>query len=469
MVMKKYQKDPLEELSDEQLEELLNVTHQEMPEDSLNKIKNRVHQTIQQAEKTVPMRKKAKKKWTKIVAAAAILTLMVGFTMKDNLKEAYYRSFGTESQKLLLNADKLSEVAEDEGLKLTAKSSFKDGDTTYVFMDLQDLTGDRLSQDTIIDKWEMLNGGNARVVSYDDKSKTASILVSSISWESHKDQGFELSRLTSGLEEKTERVSPPWQELIQEGTNWIKTPLKDGGGGGADPEELDKLGLDFDDLSSEYMEPNILNYSLNQDDSIILENATFKDGLLHLLVKYPNDLYHNGLNLTLVSKTDNAKEAGYVVSYSAGNGTHSNVTGRKDYDQVVFNVTPSELENYDLRIEDYQTKDIITGDWAVKLTQPTELEKKELGAVTLSNDEGILENIELSGLSLRFTYEATKKEEPLNIKLKLTSGQELDVSSHDNVINIYSGEREEVSVQYDYIPLEEISEILVNGTVISVT
>ncbi len=72
--------------------------------------------------------------------------------MKDNLKEAYYRSFGTESQKLLLNADKLSEVAEDEGLKLTAKSSFKDGDTTYVFMDLQDLTGDRLSQDTIIDK-----------------------------------------------------------------------------------------------------------------------------------------------------------------------------------------------------------------------------------------------------------------------------------------------------------------------------
>lgn len=136
--------------------------------------------------------------------------------MKDNLKEAYYRSFGTESQKLLLNADKLSEVAEDEGLKLTAKSSFK-------------------------------------------------------------------------------------------------------------------------------------------------------DGLLHLLVKYPNDLYHNGLNLTLVSKTDNAKE------------------------------------------------------------------------------------------------------EPLNIKLKLTSGQELDVSSHDNVINIYSGEREEVSVQYDYTPLEEISEILVNGTVISVT
>ncbi len=163
----------------------------------------------------------------------------------------------------------------------------------------------------------MLNGGNARVVSYDDKSKTASILVSSISWEPHKDQGFELSRLTSGLEEKTERVSPPWQELIQEGTNWIKTPLK--------------------------------------------------DGLLHLLVKYPNDLYHNGLNLTLVSKTDNAKE------------------------------------------------------------------------------------------------------EPLNIKLKLTSGQELDVLSHDNVINIYSGEREEVSVQYDYIPLEEISEILVNGTVILVT
>ncbi|WP_326716769.1 hypothetical protein [Vagococcus jeotgali] len=85
-----------------------------------------------------------------------------------------------------------------------------------------------------------------------------------------------------------------------------------------------------------------------------------------MLVKYPNDLYHNGLNLTLVSKTDNAKE------------------------------------------------------------------------------------------------------EPLNIKLKLTSGQELDILSHDNVINIYSDEREEVSVQYDYIPLEEISEILVNGTVISV-
>lgn len=62
---KRFEYDELEELSDEQLEELLNVTHQEMPEDSLSKIKNRVHQTIQQAEKNGTDEKKSQEKMDK--------------------------------------------------------------------------------------------------------------------------------------------------------------------------------------------------------------------------------------------------------------------------------------------------------------------------------------------------------------------------------------------------------------------
>lgn len=233
--MKRIDKEPFESLSEEQLKEMEQFIEEPLTDERLMTIKNRVKREIEnenneKEEKVVPMKKRGNKRYMWV--AAASLMLLVGFGMRDEIKIAYQRAFGTEGEQLLRQADSLDEVAEDQGLRLTAKNSFKDGDTTYVMMTLQDLEGDRLAKDTQIDAWEMLNGGNTRVVDYNEKTKTAVLLTSAISWEKHENQGFLLRRFKSHEQENTNQVALDWDKLIQPQPEWEKLKVSDGIGGG---------------------------------------------------------------------------------------------------------------------------------------------------------------------------------------------------------------------------------------------
>lgn len=465
--MKDYEKEPFEHLTKEQLEELLKVTNQQMTIENQENIKNKVHQKIagisNSQEKVVPLKKK--RSWKYLLGAVAALSLMVGFTQRDAIKLAYLKAFGTESQQLLLNADKLNESVEDQGLKLTAKSSFKDGDTTYVLMTLQDLTGDRLSSDTLIDRWDMLNGGNTSVVDYDEETKTATLLTKAVTVDEQKDQGFKLSIFKSHREEFQTSSAIDWTSIIQKNPNWENRSMFEGNSGGYNPVELDKLGLDFDDLSKTYLESNIVDVALGRED-IKIENTAYKDGLLHVLVKQPNDLNHEAFFLSLSSKIDN-KKIDSIASYQGDKNTHNNETGRTDYEETVFNVPESEIGQYDIQVEGWKYKDVVKGDWSIKLKEPVELEKKELSNVQLSNDLE-LSNIKLSGLSLSFTHEAVKDELPLDVRVIQKNGEEKIISSDYSVIHSNDLKESNVTLMYDYIPLENISKIIINDKTIDV-
>lgn len=468
--MKEYEKEPFDELTDEQLDELLALTEHSMTEESQESIKNRVHQIIQKEELTQqPIElKKKKSKWKYILGIAAGFCLLVGFTNRDVIMSMYQKAFGKDAAELSFNADELDESVEDNGLKLTAKSSFKDGNTTYVLMTLQDLTGDRLDKETDIYEWEMLGGGNTKVIDYDASTKTATLLTSAVNWDNHENKGFKLTTFRSQPYDFETSTVIDWKKAIQDNPTWVKHPLEGGMGGGYKEEELEKLNITFEDLYKTHLEPNLLHLPLNEEDTVVVENIAYKDGLLHILAKGPNDLYHDNFNLELVSKK-NHKEKGFVAAFQAVEETHNNETGRSDYYETVFNIPESEIENYDLKMEAGGYKEVVKGNWAIKLKEPSELEKKSLGEFQLDNNI-TLSNLVLSGLSFKFDYnpKEVKEELPLDIRIVQTDGTEHDVSNGLVELHSSSETKDDWSIIYDYIPLETISKLIINGKTIDV-
>ena len=473
MGMNKYQKEPFEDLTEEQLDELLAEMKQEMPNDSKEKIEQTVFENINKdVEKIKPFKSK-KKKWAAILGAVAVLSLMVGYTQLDTIKAAYTKAFGTEAEKILVDAEKLNYSVEDQGLKLTAKNTFKDGNTTYVLMELQDLTGDRLSEDTLIDDWSMLNGGNTQVINYDEKTKTATLLVSSIAWEEHKDTGFMLKRFVSHRKDMKNTVSVDWKKDLATNVKWKKYDGEKGYGGGYDEEALKKVNKTLEELNSEYLPDANLTISLIPNEDIFVENMAYKDGLLHVLAKYPNTTEFSHLFLELQSK-DSKKVIPSVASYSAyNNETHNNTTGRSDYDEFVFDIKESELQNYDLKVEAGKNQTVVSGNWAIKLKEPKEIERKSLKDMTLKKENVKLSNISLSGLSLSFDVKDSSAEKvkdlTLDVKIVKKDGEIIDLSEDGNG-QIFTGNDGEsnVSLMYNYTELSDIDSVIINGQTLKV-
>lgn len=464
--MKKYDKEPFESLTEAQLDELLKTTKHQMPEGSEKRIQDRVLSNIEQDHKESKVTKLTKKpKWSYILGAAAALVLMVGFTQRDELKLAYTRAFGTESEKLLLHADKLDEVAEDEGLRLSAKSTFKDGNTTYVLMDLQDMTGDRLDNETQIDRWDMLSGGNTRVLNYDEKTKTATLLTSAISWEEHDDQGFTLEQFRSHKETYTEETDVIWDKILQDDSKWEQLSLSDGMGGGYDAEKLTALGTNFEEISKRYLEPDKVDVGIGGSEDVSIKNAAYKDGLLHVLVKHPNKENYDGLFLNLVSKETKAPVES-VASYAAGKGTHSNKTGRTDYEEFVFDVPETDIHKYAVKVEGWKNKTLVKGNWSIRLKTPTELEKRKIEDIELE-DKSRLTNVELSGLSLRADYQGVSDTLPVTISMTLRDGTVKEVIGTEDRVELYK-DSGDVQFTFDYTSLPDIQSITINNQQIDV-
>ncbi|MGY3703376.1 hypothetical protein BW731_02590 [Vagococcus martis] len=470
--MNKYQQEPFEELTDEQLDELLAQMNQEMPNESKEKIKQTVFEDIhKEAEKIKPLKPK-KKKWAAILGAVAVLSLMVGYTQLDTIKAAYTKAFGTEADKILVEAEKLDYSVEDQGLKLTAKNTFKDGNTTYVLMELQDLTGDRLSEDTSISDWSMLNGGNTQVINYDKKTKTATLLVSSVAWEEHKDTGFILTGFGSHTKEMENIVSIDWKKDLATNVKWKKYDGEKGYGGGYDEDALKKINKTLEELNSEYLPNNHLSIQLIPNEEVFVENIAYKDGLLHVLAKYPNTTEFSYLFLELQSK-DSKKVIPSVASYSAySNETHNDETGRSDYEEFVFDIKESELQNYDLKVESAKTQTVVSGNWAIKLKEPKEIERKALKDITLKKENLALSNINLSGLSLSFDVKDSSPEKMeeliLDVKLVKKDGEIIDLTK-DGGGNIYTENgQSQVSLMYDYTELSDIDSVIINGQTLKV-
>ncbi|CAM3244038.1 hypothetical protein [Vagococcus fessus] len=452
---KNYKKEPLEHLTDEQLDDFLNYLEMPFREIEQKELTQKIKVKQSEEKKVMPFKKK---KATIIATAAASVLLLSAFSQRDNIKIAYMKSFGTESQKLLLKSDKLNDEVVDNGLKLKAKTSFKDENRTYFVSELTDLKEDRLAKDTRIQRWEMLSGGNTQVVDYNPKTKTATLVTRAITMEdTTKLLGFKLNSFISHEEKFDEIYKGDLEKLMPKEAKWIDNTNS---GGGANDVELDKLGLDWDELDKRVLKPGVINEVVSTKQDIILENMALEDGLLHMLIKRPNDVNHDGFDLIVKSKQDGVA-LGYVASFQVDEGTHNNESGRTDYEHFIFNIGDKDLKDYSLELTGSIMKDYVKGNWAIKLAEPTYLVSKELEDLSLK-EEGIeLKNVSLSPLGLSFDYTLDKRlDKTIKTDIELKNGTHKEVSFEPSDMTKKS---DHFMSELTYFELEDVASVTIAG------
>lgn len=391
-------KHPLEHLTDEQLDQLLEYNETPFTEENQSRIKKRFDDKKQQK------RPKGKRSWRglAIAGAAAAVLLLTGFTFRDELVRTYRQHFGTDTEILLLNTDRLDQKVEDQGLQLEAVASFKDGDQQYLISKLTDLTGDRLDKSMFIDRWTMFGGGNTSVVDYDAATKTATLVTTAIGANSAPNSGFLLESFASKNKDFQVTFSPDWENLLKRKVEWLDLTTQDGQGGGYDPKVMEKLGLDYDELIKTGLKPWASPEQLDQDYAI--SGISFKDDLLHVQIKHPNSVKAAFMFPKLV--LESGKELEPAASFQVDDGTHNNETGRSDYDEQVFSISKSDLAGAKLVIEGSRWEEYIKGSWPIQLKETTELPRVSYADQNVMNGkkEVSLKKISLSPISLNFTY-----------------------------------------------------------------
>ncbi|MHC5217468.1 hypothetical protein ACYSNR_12485 [Enterococcus sp. LJL128] len=471
METKKKHDVPLEYLTEEQLDDFLEYT-QPFSEENLQAISRRFEE---KTGNTSIKKLSNTKKWQKglIFAAAALVLLLVGFTQLGTLKRTYYQLFGSDADKLLLNTDKLDASVEDQGLRLTAVSAFKDGGTTYFLSELTDLTGDRLDGETMIDRWQMNGGGNSRVINYDEKTKTATILTTAIATfdGSASTPGFLLESILSGRWEKQTMSPVKLSDHINQQAAWIDISKQDGQGGGSDPVLMEKYNLTWDELNKVGLKPLEMNVVLDEEQEVVLTNAAYKDDFLHVQIKYPNHIKREYAFIVLINrKTGEEKHS--MASFQVDEGTHNNQTGRTDYEELIFDISAEQLSEYDVRIDGMGHEIQQSGEWAIKLAEPQALPTTDLqdADVVVDGKKIKLKNIKLSPLSLSFECTVDMSESydsDWQINIQMKDGTTLDYLKDGMMTSGSEGKKTSIQVSGSYLELENIEKVSINGTELS--
>ncbi|MGG5331450.1 hypothetical protein [Enterococcus sp. AZ163] len=441
------EKHPFEYLTDDQLDDFLDYSEVPFTGNNTENIKKQFHN-----KKSLKPRKRSSSKRIAVFAiAAASIMFLTAFTFRDELRLIYQKHFGSEIEVLLANSDRLEQEVEDQGLRLKAISSFKDGNTTYFISQLTDLTGNRLADDTQLESWQMLNGGNSRVVDYDQTTKTATLLTQAVEWDEGIKPGYFLESFTSHREDFQETYSVPWQEIPQS-DNWQKRAATEGFGGGDDPKAMERLSLDFDELAKTYLIPAESLVELGKYAAV--SAVGFKDGLLHLQTKEINTV-GSATFISLKNRT-NGKVLSEIASFSVDAGTHNNETGRSDYSEHLFEIDKKDLVDYDLQVEGFESQTHQKGNWAIQLEEPKQLPAKELAdqAVTINGQQIRLQNIRLSPISLSFNHVGALNDAAVEIMLKDGTTKEINLE--------YQQENDYYEWQFGLIDLDTVKAVKIN-------
>lgn len=457
--MKKNKELPLEHLTDEQLDDFLQYS-QPFTEENLKQIQIRFDQ-LKDAEPILSKPKK-RKRWVVTLALAASVILLTAFTQISELKQLYYQIFGAGSEEIIDNSQQLSASIEDQGLRLKAVNSFKDGDTTYFLAELTDLTEDRLDEETFLNDWSMNGGGNAQIIDYDAKTKTATILVQAIaSMDGENNNCFSLKSFKSGAIETEETLGFDLTPYLKTKATWVKENHENGFGGGYAEDLEEKYHMTLEELGENSLKAEEKTAQISQKQEISLSNVGYRDNLLHVQIKIPNTVKREYTFLSLVNKK-NHKKVDSIASFQVDQGTHSNETYRTDYDEYVFDIPKEKLANYDLFVESRDYKTYQTGDWRIQMEEPQALPTKSFAAaeVTVENKKISLTDIVFSPISLSFeTKQATDGD--FKVALQLKDGTMIDYSK-DASVTVASEKTTKVQITGDYLKLDQVEKILIN-------
>ena len=356
--------------------------------------------------------RRAKLRWTtgRIVLAAVLAALLTFSTFAaaiPALRAALQNALGSFSEQ---SQPITGIVVEDNGIEVRPVAALSSSNLVRVWVEVQDKTGNRLSDDMLINGWidheqdkdtPAVNGwsGGAHVVYYDENSRTALIEIDEIG-----------RPIADGTEVNVSFSSFQPAECAKETVDFPREMLSVTG--------LKSMTEDMGvPLFAEHLPliPEQTPCELEGSDRVRLSSVGFgEDGKLHIQVAFLGEANHSGS--TVYSRTTDARNP----DQSPSGGRYFQYNDQWYYDEV-FDVTPEDLPYLtfgDLQCT-YQLHDPVKGIWSCTITVETadevvyhpnvqvggalveEIRVSEIGVSARSASEGTI-------LGHRPTYAITK-------------------------------------------------------------
>lgn len=243
---------------------------------------------------------------------------------------------------------------ESNGIEMTVLSSYVHDDTAEIYVAMRDLEGDRIDETVDLFDSERINipfdsSGNCRLEGYDEETKTATfkVTIKTMNGEtiSNDKITFSVSQFLSH-KHHDENVKIPYnlgnahdavatQEIYEyDSSNYVKMLVA-----GEPYENFPVKGID-------------------------LTGVAYIDGKLHVQTAVTDKL-KNDNHCYIYLRDENGNIVDYVDHFYFNDSDSAVVDGRVDYEEDVFDIPKSEIENYTLW-GDFVTCDTLTkGNWSV--------------------------------------------------------------------------------------------------------
>lgn len=405
--MKPYHKHPLEELTDDQLDEMTQYMFNFTEEN-----KERIITRFERAREGSKMKRPHKK--IAAVALAAAMMFLAGFANVDRIQQLYSRYFGGHAAQISQYAEVIKKSGTDQGIRMDLLTAVNDGEDTYLFFDLVDETGDRLGENTFIDDWRLeggkdLGGGNCQLLEYDEKTKTATFAVHSIGGRPGKEAVFTLNSFFADKKEfDIDAGEIDIFDLASKNQGRFenyKTYRESGYGGSLSQEAWDN-NFSLEDVE-QVLEKDAIRLTIPGYDKGYISNIGYKDGFLHVQLNPDNEKGNEALWLRLKNpKTGDTVEPYYSVSF----GVHERdgIKISNDYCEYVFAIGELTKENLDyiFNFGGFYFDTVVEGKWEVSFKVPSRMDSIQIACdepVIIDGKAVEIKELTVSPLSISFS------------------------------------------------------------------
>lgn len=481
------------DLDDKEIEMMLKYVP-EYTEDNARNIKDKFTKKSKSKQ-----RKFSLKKWALGgVAAVMILTTTLVYAEIIDISKVYRIIFGENSEyidsyieplensKDLMPADEdndkevpLSIQSEYDGIVIKLISAINDENALRIFATAKDIKGDRLGEDLDFTSWGLNqgNGGNLSVVDYDNETKTATLMITSLGSDHQGSATLKVNGFSTGRE---------FLEDLPENNIDISELLK-----GHDPkiishDEVYQSGGGGGDYRKPFAESRFLKYDemdiqFDNVDMFSISNIGFVDGLFHIQTKailsrvsLEDGYFINAKFINSEEETvyESKKNINFVIDEKYTWNEHYKEP-HDGYTEIIYDsiTKPEELNGLSIAIDYMKSPEITEGNWEFSFMIPEKV----------TTDFKVDREININGNKIKVNMISLS---PIGVTLHLNQDISEDYNHSDAVYVEYTdGTRiklDQASIHTyqfestlvfkgDIIEIEKVESIIINGEKIGIT
>ena len=249
---------------------------------------------------------------------------------------------------------------EDNGIKMEVESAYIHDNTAEIFISFQDLTGNRIDATSDLnDSYSILrpfdSSASCQFAGFDETSKTARFLITITVWGNRQIAGDKITfrvRYILSHKKEWEDIPIPFSQRMANPAPAVRQVSRTGySGSGMADKNTDAMTA---------LEPSSpMTFPV---EGILFTGAAFLDNQLHLQIAAEDNLTKDNHGYFYLKDTNGERlsyESSFFFMEYAADGT------RMDYNEFVFDLSPEEVDRYNLYGTFFTSNGYTEGDWQV--------------------------------------------------------------------------------------------------------